>query len=475
MDTIQIPALRFGEEYQSLNRNPVVDLGSGEELANLGLVDGAMIATDCLRGRRMHTALEILQRIPVRDRIGMSVAAADKFKNATLGCGGFDQTPADYIEQLARTSGLSFALAKANTHRICAALENTEAIINGLSRGLPLDIYDNGIGTQGGANVRINPRINALGCCMPNNSPGVHVLWLTPLAFGIPVLIRPGSSEPFTPYRLIQAHVAAGYPKEAFGYYPCDYDAANRIPSLTGGGIVFGSDDTVKQWANNPHVNVHGSGYSKLFIGDDVVDDWKSYIPEMVQNVAANSGRSCFAVSRICVPRHAKEIALALAKELAEIIPRPLNDPEAMLSAISMPQGAKYADSTICEGLEVGNAVDVTDQFREGKRLTEFEGRTYLQPTLVACPGNDHPLANEEFLFPFAGIVECSMDQAFAEMGPTLSLAVYTKDDKLKERARRSHARLVSINVPTGQLDRRQPHEEDILDMLFRRESYVEN
>ncbi|PIR54349.1 aldehyde dehydrogenase [Candidatus Peregrinibacteria bacterium CG10_big_fil_rev_8_21_14_0_10_42_8] len=472
--TIQLPALRFGDGYQSLNRNPVVDLGSGEEIATLGLVDGSMIATDCLHGGRLQVALDALQAIPVRKRIAMSVEAANHFESATLDCGGDDQTLDNYIEQLARTSGLSFALAKANTSRICAALRSTEDVLNGLSRGLPLDIYDTGFGTQGGANVRINPRIKALGCCMPNNSPGVHVLWLTPLAFGIPVLIRPGSSEPFTPYRLIQAHIAAGYPKEAFGYYPCDYGAADRIPTLTGGGIVFGSDATVEKWASNPRVNVHGSGYSKLFLGDDVVDDWERLLSEMVKNVAANSGRSCFAVSRICVPRHATQIAAALAEELAKIAPLPLQDPEARLSAMSMPQVATMVDESIREGLEQGDATDVTARYRKGDRLTTFEGRTYLQPTLVTCPGNDHPLAQKEFLFPYSAIVECSTDQAFAEMGPTLSLAVYTNDDQLKMRARRSHARLVSINVPTGKLDRRQPHEEDLFDLLYHRQSYVE-
>ncbi|MDO8530256.1 MAG: aldehyde dehydrogenase family protein [bacterium] len=471
---IHIPALCFGPEYHSLTRHPVVDLGSGEELASLGLVLENRIAADCLQKGLLKAAFATLQSIPVRERIAMCVEAAAIFESGILDGGGELQTPGDYIKLLARTSGLSYVLARANTTRICAALRSTEAIMNGLSRGLPLDIYDTGLGQQGGATVRLNPRIEALGCCMPNNSPGVQVIWLVALAFGIPVLIRPGSSEPFTPYRLIQAFVKAGFPKEVFGYYPCDHDAANRIPELTRGAIVFGSNDTVKRWANHPLVQVHGSGFSKLIVGEDRIDDWESLIPEIAYNVWANSGRSCFAVSRIMVPRYGKVIAEAIAKEFGKIVPRPLDHPKALLSAMAMPSAAELVNSTIEAGLKQGGAFDVSASYREGNRLVKFEGRTYLQPTVIHCDSNTHPLANEEFLFPFTAVIEASNDQAFAQMGSTLALAVYTNDDKLKARARRSKVSLVSINTATSRLDRMQPHEENLFELLYHRLSYTE-
>lgn len=468
----RLPALRFGERYDSLDQNPIVDLGSGEQLGSLSLVTEAMIATDCLRGGKLRSALDSLQAIPVRRRIEMSVRAADFFEHESLDGGGAPQTLSHYIDTLARISGLSHQLARGNTNRICDALLQTEAIMNGLSRGLPLDIYDSGLGAQGDARIRLLPRIEALGCNMPNNSPGVNVIWLIALAFGIPVLIRPGSSEPLTAYRLIQAHIAAGYPAEAFGFYGCDHAAANRIPLLTQGAIVFGSDETVQRWANNPLVQVHGAGYSKVFVGPDRIDDWEALIPDLATNVAANSGRSCFAASRICVPRYGKEIADALAKHLATMVPLSLEHSEARLSAMAMPDVAKAVDASITELLKAGGAREASASFRD-KRLVTFEGRTYLLPTVIQCDSNSHPLANKEFLFPYAAVVECSTDEAFAQMGPTLSLAVYTNDGALKARTRRSKARLVSVNIPTVVLDRKQPHEENLFDLLYERLSYV--
>lgn len=349
----------------------------------------------------------------------------------------------------------------------------SEAVIAGLSRGLPLDIFDTGVGEHGGVPVRIVPRINVLGCCMPNNSPGVHVIWLICLAFGIPVLIRPGSSEPFTPYRLIQAFIKAGFPREVFGYYPCDHAGANRIPHLTRGAIVFGSDETVKQYAGNPLVQLHGAGNSKLFIGADRVDDWRALLPELVKNVAANSGRSCFTISRLIVPRHADEIAEALAAELATLVPLPLDHSEARLSAMAMPKAAEATSASIDADLKKAGAVDVSARHRTGSRLVTFEGRTYLLPTVIRCDSSQHPLANREFLFPYVAVVESAEDQAFDELGQTLSFAVYTHDEALIRRAHRSRVSLVSVNAATPELDRRQPHEEDLFWLLFERLSYV--
>src|SRR3989344_5556118 len=152
--SIHIPALAFGDTYQSLNRHPVVDLGTGESVASLGLVRGSRIAADCQRKDFLSRALQVLQSIPVHARIQMSVKAADMFQNDTLPCGDGTQAPEDYLRVLTRTSGLPIALAKANSERICGALRDTAAIMNGLARDLPFEILGEGVGKQQGVNVR---------------------------------------------------------------------------------------------------------------------------------------------------------------------------------------------------------------------------------------------------------------------------------------------------------------------------------
>ena len=55
--------------------------------------------------------------------------------------------------------------------------------------------------------------------------------------------------------------------------------------------MIFGSTQTVKNYAGNEQVQVHGPGYSKILIGDDLVDQWEDYIDLMVDSIYKNSGR----------------------------------------------------------------------------------------------------------------------------------------------------------------------------------------
>ena len=75
---------------------------------------------------------------------------------------------------------------------------------------------------------------------LPSNSPGVHSLWLPAFALKTPLVLKPGSAEPWTPYRIIQALMQAGAPAEAFGYYPADHAGGAEILRRCGRGMVFG-------------------------------------------------------------------------------------------------------------------------------------------------------------------------------------------------------------------------------------------
>jgi acyl-CoA reductase-like NAD-dependent aldehyde dehydrogenase len=39
-------------------------------------------------------------------------------------------------------------------------------------------------------------------------------------------------------------------------------------------------------------------------------------------------------------------------------------------------------------------------------RKVEFDGGVYLRPTIVHCDSFEHPLANREYLCPYASVVE---------------------------------------------------------------------
>ena len=101
--------------------------------------------------------------------------------------------------------------------------------------------------------------------------------------------------------------------------------------------LIFGGTATVDRYRGNPRVQAHGPGFSKILLGDDVVDEWERYLDVMVESVFINSGRSCINTSGIWASRHTKEIAEALAARLATVEALPPTDPDAGLAAFTVP------------------------------------------------------------------------------------------------------------------------------------------
>jgi acyl-CoA reductase-like NAD-dependent aldehyde dehydrogenase len=129
----------------------------------------------------------------------------------------------------------------------------------------------------------------------------------------IPVLLKPGREDPFTPLRIVQSMIQAGFPKEAFGYYPTTHEGGDTLLTSCGAGISFGSDVTVRKYAPFKNIQVHGTGRSKILIGEDYIDRWEEFLDVLVTSISANGGRSCINTSAILVPSHCDEIAEALA------------------------------------------------------------------------------------------------------------------------------------------------------------------
>src|SRR5262249_50190066 len=229
---------------------------------------------------------------------------------------------------------------------------NMRAILNGLTRGLDAAILDRGFGEQFGTGISFYPTTQALGVVMPSNSPAVKSLWLPAIPLKVPVIIKPGREEPWTPYRLIQAFVAAGCPAEAFGFYPTDHEGAGEILKSCGRALLFGDKATTTQYADNPAIEIHGPGYSKILIGEDEVDRWPEFIDLLVSSISDNGGRSCINATAIVVPRKAPEIAEALAQRLGSVAPSKPEDDLARLSGFANPKMADSIDAAIEEGLK---------------------------------------------------------------------------------------------------------------------------
>jgi acyl-CoA reductase-like NAD-dependent aldehyde dehydrogenase len=355
--------------------------------------------------------------------------------------------------------------------KIRGVLAEMGTVVEGLTRGLDLALLDRLEGEVGGHPLSFMPRTDALGVVLPSNSPGVHSLWVPAVALKTALALKPGGAEPWTPYRIIQALIRAGVPREAFGYYPADHAAAAEIVARTGRSIVFGDASTTARWKNDPRVELHGPGYSKVLLGEDAVGEWRGYLDVMTSSIADNSGRSCVNASGVWVPSHAGEIAEALAERLARIEPKDAEDETAQLAPFADPRVAERISRVIDQALQEPGAEDVTARFRKGGRLVKRNGSTYLLPTIVRCDSPEHPLANREFLFPFASVVPVDLDEVPERLGPTLALTAITRDPALVRRLLASPAlhRLNLGPLPTPQIGWDQPHEGNLFDHLWAR------
>ena len=205
----------------------------------------------------------------VQELVDISRRAAESFVKDTLPVGDDAQTPDDYVRQLSATTGMPHVLVRRNMEKIRSVLADLGTVIAGLTRGLDLTVLDTGVGDTGGHALSFIQRTPTLGVVLPSNSPGVHSLWVPAIALKTALVLKPGSAEPWTPYRLIQAFLKAGAPPEAFGFYPTDHAGAGEILRRTGRGIVFGDVASTRPWQRDPRVEVHGPGYSKVVLGPD--------------------------------------------------------------------------------------------------------------------------------------------------------------------------------------------------------------
>jgi acyl-CoA reductase-like NAD-dependent aldehyde dehydrogenase len=228
--------------------------------------------------------------------------------------------------------------------------------------------------------------------------------------------------------------------------------------------MLFGDDRTTGPYKNDPRVELHGPGFSKILIGEDKADNYMDYIDQMVECIAANGGRSCINVSAVWTPRNGKKIAEALSERLAKIQARPWDDPDAALAAFANPDVGVAISGMVDEGLKTPGAEDVTERIRGTPRLVR-EGRcAWILPAIVYCDSYLHPLATKEF--PQSDMVK--------KIGPTLAAMVLTEDPAFIAACLDSH-HLERLNIgpaPTNRLTWDQPHEGNLFTHLYRQRAY---
>jgi acyl-CoA reductase-like NAD-dependent aldehyde dehydrogenase len=464
-----IPILRHGTPYESIDQIEIAHHATGHPVTRVSMANPGLITRDVAR-----MDYDVLDAFPMRDLLAMCRKAAELFMSAELSIGDGRQTFDDYVRDLSATTGMPHSYCRSNAKKIHRVLDEMETIVAGLTRGFDLSILDKGYGDDEGRTLSWFREARVFGAVLPSNSPGVHSLWAPAVALKTPIALKPGREEPWTPFRMIQAFIAAGFPKEVFGFYPTDHAGAGALLQAVDRAMLFGDAATTKAWAHDPRIELHGPGYSKVILGDDVADDFEKHLDVIAGSIAANGGRSCINASGVWTPRNGDAIAAALAKKLATIQALPADDPDAQIAAFANPAMAEKINASIDAALQTPGATDVSQQARGGTpRLVQRGRLAWLLPTIIRCD-REHPLAGKEFLFPFAAVVECPTDEMAEAVGSTLVASAITRDEKLIRSLMGSpHIDRLNVGpIPTYQLSWDQPHEGNLFEHLYRQRAF---
>ncbi|HZL38252.1 MAG TPA: aldehyde dehydrogenase family protein [Tepidisphaeraceae bacterium] len=463
---LHIPILRHGKPYESVDKIEIVHHATGEPVARVSMANAGLISRD------VHAMDDgILEQFTVKQLVGMCKKAADIFLNGSIAIGDTRQSFDDYIRLLSSTTGMPYSYCRGNARKIHRVLDEMDVILAGLTRGFDLTILDRGWGDDDGRTLSYYREGRIFGAVLPSNSPGVHSLWAPAVALKAPIVLKPGREEPWTPLRMIEAMMAAGMPREAFGFYPTDHGGASTLLQVVDRSMLFGDAGTTKAWAKDPRVELHGPGWSKVILGDDAAENWEPHLDLIASSICANGGRSCINASGVWTPKNADKIADALARKLAAIKALPADHPDAQIAAFANPQMAERMNTSI--NAQMPGATDLTEKYRGSPRLVRQGRLAWLLPTIVRCD-IEHPLANKEYLFPFASVIECPTSEMPDRIGDTLVATVLTHDRKFRGAMMAcDHIDRLNIGpVPTWQLSWDQPHEGNLFEHLYRQRAF---
>jgi acyl-CoA reductase-like NAD-dependent aldehyde dehydrogenase len=471
---LHLPVLRAGVPYRSLNLNVLKDVRTGEPVAEVSQANRGLISRDLLG---MAARRAELREFPVEQLIEMCGKAAKLFYEGDLPIEpGMDavQSPDDFVTSQSATTGMPESMCRANMEKARFVMAEMRRVLAGLTRGVDLGVLDRGAIEQDGRTVSYLGEADALGAVLPSNSPGVHSLWIPSVALKVPLVLKPGSQEPWTPLRIANALLAAGFPPGTLSFYPTDHGGGIEILLRTDRSMLFGDENTVRAWKRDRRVQLHGPGWSKVILGADRAGEWERHLDLMADSVAANGGRSCVNASGVWTTDHGDALADGLAQRLTQIDARSLDDPEATLSAFSNPAVAHRISDFIDRHLNTPGAEDVTAKYRCGGRIAEKDGCTFLLPTVIRCTDPGHALASAELLFPFVSVVEAPHETLADAIGPTLVASLISDDPELRRKMTiaRNVDRLNLGELPTMTVSWDQPHEGNLFEHTYRQRAY---
>src|SRR5271169_955943 len=315
VDLLRIDALGPNGTYQTRNRE-VVTSTAGVAVVDLSIAPPLYVSRTIIAQRKTRP-------LPAGQREAALAKAADAFATGVIAGLDFD----GYAELASRISGVPIAVTRSGARGVTDGVASAFSVVQqARPTGAVLDWRDER--TREGAAVWVR-RGEVFGVLASGNGPGVHGLWPQALALGYRVAVRPSRREPLTAHRLVHALRAAGFRAEDAVFLPTDHSGADEIIGSADIAMVYGGQDVVDKYANDPTVVVNGPGRTKILITAD--RDWRDYPDMIVDSIANLGGMACVNTTAVLCEGDPVPLAHAIAERLATIEPLPGEDERAIL------------------------------------------------------------------------------------------------------------------------------------------------
>ena len=142
---LNIPVLRWGKPYESLETDEVKHFVTGETIARVGQANACIVGRDM---RRAQQARDALRQFSPEELISRVEKAGELYLNGTLPVGDGQQSPDDFARSQSASTGLPEHMCRANMQKNHFVLSNMQTILDALTRGLDLSILSRGYGVE---------------------------------------------------------------------------------------------------------------------------------------------------------------------------------------------------------------------------------------------------------------------------------------------------------------------------------------
>ncbi|MFG3285507.1 aldehyde dehydrogenase family protein [Streptomyces sp. NPDC048111] len=404
-----VNALVPSGSYAPHRREAVPDV-AGRPFADLAMVPRLAVARTVEAMRRSAA--------PVPKAAREVIAAAGRlFATATLD----GESPADYCHAVSRTAGLPLATPR-------AALRLFETGAGDIARGAegqrPTALAPHRPHRGDAPGAVWTRRGDVLAVLAPGNHPGPHLEWLTALALGYRVAVRPSRRDPFTPARLVHALRAAGLDPAHCVLLPGGHEVGDALVAAADRSVVFGGDDVVRRYGGDATVFTQGPGRSKILLADGT--DGRQHLGVIEESLTSGGGLGCVNATALFVEGDPRPVAEALAARLEALPALPPEHPDAALPVVPLARAHALRDHL------ARRASGSTALLGADRLVADLgDGSAALRPAvhLVADPYDE--VVGAEMPFPCVWVAPWSRADGLAPLRHSLALMTLSDDQEL--------------------------------------------